>query len=68
MLEVLRRLRLYIERRRPPRGVGVEVADNFADIGPIFDADAARLAARFDADQAPERRRPPTDAWLREGG
>jgi hypothetical protein len=57
-----------VERRRPPGGVGVEVAENFDDTGPIFDLDAARLAARFEADQQAPRRRAPTDAWLREGG
>jgi len=59
LLDVLRRLGC----------VGVEVADDLGDVGPIFDADAARLAVRCEADQqAPRRRRrrPPADDWLRQ--
>jgi hypothetical protein len=55
MIEVLRRLILHIGRRHPPR---------LGDVARFEDA-AARLAARFEADQ---RRRPAADPWLRQGG
>jgi hypothetical protein len=53
MIEVLRHFLLHIGRN-PPR---------FGDVA-CFEADAARQAARFEADQ---RRRPPSDPSLRMG-
>jgi hypothetical protein len=57
ILDILTRWFMHIERRHPPPGFNVEVVD--------FDMDAGRLAARYEADQ---RRRPPSDPWLRQGG
>jgi hypothetical protein len=63
ILETLARWFLHVERRDPPRVMAVDSLD---DIGAIFDMDAARLAARYDADQrAMQRRQPPND-WLRQ--
>jgi hypothetical protein len=57
ILDILTRWFLHIGRRNPPR---------LGDIT-CFEADAARQAARYDADQqAMQRRRPPDDAWLRQ--
>jgi hypothetical protein len=64
ILETLARWFLHVERRDPPRGV--MAVDSLDDVGAIFDMDAAKLAARYEADKrAMQRRRPPTDAWLR---
>jgi hypothetical protein len=64
ILDVLRHFLMHIERRAPPPGV--ETAASLADIGAAFSMDAARLAARYEADQqTAQRRRPPADAWLR---
>jgi hypothetical protein len=54
IFRLLRRFGLHIERRNPPPGV--EAVDHFGDIGAIFDMDAARQAARYDAAQQALRR------------
>jgi hypothetical protein len=62
ILETLARWFLHVERREPPRGV--QAVDQLSDIGAIFDMDAARLAARYEADKrAMQRRQPPADAY-----
>jgi hypothetical protein len=49
ILDVLRRFFVRVEPRTPPRGV--ETAANLGDIGDIFLADAARLAADYERRQ-----------------
>jgi hypothetical protein len=66
MLDLLRRFGLYIERRKPPVQ-GVETANGLGDITACFEADAARLSARYEAARRNGRRRPPDDAFLRQG-
>jgi hypothetical protein len=64
ILGLLRRFGLHIERREPPHGV--KAVDSPGEIGEIFDLDAARQAARYNAaKRAMQRRRPPNDSWLR---
>jgi hypothetical protein len=67
MLDIFTRWFLHVERRHPPPGFSVEVADNLSDINSCLEADADRQAARYEADQqAPRRRWPPADDWLRQ--
>jgi hypothetical protein len=65
ILDILARWFLHVERRNSPPGV--EIADSLGDVTACFEADAARLSAHFEAARRNGRRRPPNDAFLRQG-
>jgi hypothetical protein len=56
----------YIEQRKPPVD-GVKTVSGVGAISDIFDSGASRQAAGYSAWKHKIRRRPPADAWLRQG-
>lgn len=46
---------------------GIQTADTVSVIGSIFEADAARAAAKWQVTKRNMKRRPPADNWLRQG-